>query len=451
MLAFVVGALATARPAQSEAAPAVPAAEPPLLTRFRIALDAVVARARPDGGWVFGTLPGERVHPHTDPLQFAERVAAPFGLADWDLVVMRSPGTPAGILALLTGHRLLGDDRYRAAAVRAGDLLIALQMRTGGWFSEMPARGPAGTWWFRWGVLRTAIDDDVTPGAIRALLALHEVTGARRYRAAAERGLAFLLDRQLPSGAWPLVARPRVKQMIWEDFEDRPTLNDGATTQTLVTLLMAARLLDRADLVPLARRAGDWIVRAQHAPPHAGWAQQYDADGTKPAPARRYERVALASWETRYAIDALVDLARATGDAAYCAPVAPAARWLAASANIARLLGALLRARLQPAALFQRAAASRRHADGSAPAVRLDGRLRHPRSPAAARRYAAWRGGRFARAGRSRPMPEPDRAPVRSDDRARSAPRDRVGGVGSRKPSCRARCRRTPAAFSNGR
>lgn len=312
-----------------EAAIAAPE-DPPLFARFRVALDEVVKRARPDGGWVFGALPGERVHPHTDPLQFAERVAKPFGLNDWDLIVMRSPGTPAAILTLLRGYRLLGDERYREAAVRAGDLLLALQMRTGGWFSEMPARGPFGTWWFRWGVLRTAIDDDVTPGAIRALLALHEVTGARRYRVAAEQGVAFLLDRQLESGAWPLVARPRVKQLIWEDFEDRPTLNDGTTTQALVTLLMAARVLDRPDLVTAARRAGDWIVQARSAEPQPGWAQQYDEQG-RPAPARRYERVALASWETRYAIDALIELAAATEDAAYCAPVAAAARWLARS------------------------------------------------------------------------------------------------------------------------
>ncbi len=300
------------------------------LEALRVALDQVVARARPDGGWVFGTLPGERVHPHTYPLKTAERLARPFGWNDWDLLAVRSPGTPTAVLALLDGYRLTGDDRYRATAVRAGDLLVAIQMRSGGWFSEMPVRGGGPAWWFTWSVLRTAIDDDVTPGAIRALTALWQVTGDPRHRAAAERGIAFLLDRQLRDGAWPLVARPRWKQWVYRDFEDKPTLNDGATTQTIVTLLAAARAFDRPELVAAARRGGDWIVSAQHPRPQAGWAQQYDEAGA-PAPARRYERVALASWETRHALTALLALAEATGDIAYCAPVEAAVRWLAQS------------------------------------------------------------------------------------------------------------------------
>jgi len=329
-VAVVVMVLGAERPSCADEPPLNIPDEPPIFAEYATALDAVLARERVDGGWVFHTQPGERVHPHTYPLRFAERVAAPFGLADWDIVVLRSPGTPAGILTLLNGYRLTGDERYLASARRAGDLLVALQMGSGGWFSEMPARGRFPVPWFTWTVLRTAIDDDVTPGAIRALLVLYQTTRQDAYRDAAERGIAFLVERQLPGGAWPLVARPQWKQMLYRDFEDQPTLNDGATTQSLTTLLMAARVLGRPELVKAARRAGDWIVAAQQAAPQAGWAQQYDEAG-KPAPARRYERIALASWETRYVIEALVELAEATGNAAYCTPVAPAARWLVAS------------------------------------------------------------------------------------------------------------------------
>ncbi|MCC6848830.1 MAG: hypothetical protein IT294_10045 [Deltaproteobacteria bacterium] len=323
MRAVLAAVLAVALARGADASARDPAASGEL----HVALDQLVARARPDGGWEFGELPGERVHPHTAPLKFAERVAAPFGLADWDLLAIRSPGTPTAILALVDGYRLTGDERYRATAARGADLLAAIQMRSGGWFSEMPVRGPALARWFTWTVLRTALDDDVTPGAIRALLAVWQLNGAPHLHAAAERGIAFLLDRQLADGAWPLVARPRWKQWVYRDFEDRPTLNDGATSQTIVTLLAAAAALDRPELVAAARRGGDWIARARHAPPQAGWAQQYDEGGV-PVAARRYERVALASWETRHALTALVALADATGDPAYCAPIAPAVRWL---------------------------------------------------------------------------------------------------------------------------
>ena len=292
-----------------------------------VTLDELVARARPDGGWTFGHLPGRRFRPHTSPLRFAEWLARPFGRADWDVVVLRSPGTPAAILSLLAGHRLTGRERYLETAVRAGDLLVAIQMPSGGWFSEMPVRGGAIAGWFRWTVRRSALDDDITPGAVRALLGLWESTHDPRYRTAAERGLGLLLERQLPGGAWPLVARPYWKQWLYRDFEDRPTLNDGATTQAIVTLLTAARVLGREDLLAAARRGGDWIIGAQRAAPQAGWAQQYDENG-HPAPARRYERIALASWESRYALDALVALTVATGDQRYCGPVTDAVRWL---------------------------------------------------------------------------------------------------------------------------
>jgi len=302
------------------------------LTRELVmALDSVLAHERAGGGWTFASAAGTRPAPNTVPLKIAERLAAPLGLARWDLVVLRSPGTPAAGLALLGGYRASGRADYLAAAERAGDLLVAIQMPSGGWFSEMPVEGRALAPWFAWAVRRTAVDDDVTPGATRFLLALWEATGERRYRDSAVRAVAFLVRAQLPDGAWPLVWRPGWKRVLWPTFEDLPTLNDGATTQTIETLLVAGRTLGRADLVVAARRGGEWLLRARRSPPQAGWAQQYDADGV-PAPARRFEPAALASWESRHAIDALLALAASTGDRRYCAPVEDAVRWLAGSA-----------------------------------------------------------------------------------------------------------------------
>ncbi len=299
------------------------------------ALDHLLGHERPAGAWTYetppGSPPGTRPPPWTDVLRLAERIAVPLGLASWDVVVVRSPGAPAGGLVLLGGYRVTGRATYLAAARRTGDLLVALQLPSGGWFSEMPAQGATLARWFALAFRRTTIDDDVTPGAVRLLLALAGTTGEARYRDAAARGVEFLLRTQRPDGAWPLVWRPWWERPFASRYEGYATLNDGATTATVDTLLVAARVLGRSDCLAAARRGGQWLVRAQGARPQAAWAQQYDARGM-PAPARPFEPAALAAWETRFALDTLLALAVATGDRAWCAPVPGAVDWLVRSA-----------------------------------------------------------------------------------------------------------------------
>lgn len=309
------------------ASSAASAPAPPDLAAFTATLDALLARERPGGGWSFEGAPGARPQPFTLVMQVAERVAAPLGLARWDLLVVRSPGTPAGGLLLVAGHRLTGRAAYLDGARRAGDLLVAVQLASGGWFSEMPVEGGELSPWFRWIALRTTLDDDVTPGAVRFLLALWERTGDPRYRAAAERGIDLLLRAQLPSGAWPHVWRPDWLRAVRASREDHPSLNDGLTPLIIETLLAAATTLDRPELIPPAARGGDWLLAVQQRPPRAGWAQQYD-DAGRPAGMRRFEPPALATWESRHAVDSLDALARATGDARWCEPALAAARWL---------------------------------------------------------------------------------------------------------------------------
>ena len=89
-----------------------------------------------------------------------------------DLVVMRSPGTPAAILALVDGYERSGRAAYLDSAKRAGDLLLRTQLPSGGWYSEMPVEGDHLARWFAATVRRTMLDDDVTTGGARALLAL---------------------------------------------------------------------------------------------------------------------------------------------------------------------------------------------------------------------------------------------------------------------------------------
>jgi hypothetical protein len=304
------------------------AAAPAAASERQAALDALVAEQRSYGGWVFAAPPGARPHPFTEIMQLAERLAAPFGLAKWDLVVLRSPGTPAAVLELLAGGIPERQDAYDAAARRAADLLVVIQLESGGWFSEMPLEDGQLVWWFRRLAWRATLDDDVTPGAIRALLATWERTRDERHRSAARRGLDLLHDAQLPSGAFPIVWRPPWLHRLHEAQEDAPSLNDGATPLAIETLLDAARTFRDPKHLEAATRAGDWLLSVQLGEPAPGWAQQYNTE-QRPAPGRRFEPAALATWETRHAVDALLALAEATGEGRYCAAAARAVRWLA--------------------------------------------------------------------------------------------------------------------------
>ncbi|HEY8515624.1 MAG TPA: pectate lyase, partial [Candidatus Binatia bacterium] len=246
--------------------------------------------------------------------------------------VLRSPGTPAAGLVLLAAYRVTGEPRLLDAARRAGDLLVATQLSSGGWASEMPVHGKRLAWWFRLLNRWTALDDDVTSGAARFLAELYDATGERSYRDAAERAFDLLLAAQLPEGGWPLTWRvPRFLRFVSPSFEDLPSTNDAATSGPIEALLVGARVLGRPDLLAAAERGGAWLLRVQGARPQAAWAQQYEADG-RPAPGRRFEPPGYAAWESREMLDALLALARATGDRRWCAAVPDAVGWFVRSA-----------------------------------------------------------------------------------------------------------------------
>ena len=299
------------------------------------ALEAMLDCERPQGGWIYRCDPRQRVAGFTGIMRRAEAVAAPLGLADWDLVVLRGPGTPAAGRLLIQAYRESENASYLRAARRTRELLVNCQLPSGGWFSEMPVHENQLAGWLRFLLpgtsFGTTLDDDVTPGAVRFLLALWEVTQQPRYRESVERAITLLLRAQLPSGAWPLTWRPTWRRWISPSFEDGPSLNDAATSSVIQALLDAARILKRPELLTAAQRGGDWFVHSQNPAPFAGWARQYDAAGL-PTTGRSFEPVALATWESRHVLDALHALAEATQDKRFCQPLNMAIDWLRQSA-----------------------------------------------------------------------------------------------------------------------
>jgi hypothetical protein len=296
-----------------------------------LAIEAMLECERPAGGWMYVCPPQSGSHGVTKVVNLGARLADTLNFEPWEVVVLRSPGTPAAGLFLLEAWEISGEPRYLEAARRSGDLLVELQLPSGGWFSEMPVRGSELAAWFRWYAPWATLDDDVTTGTTRLLLRLFEVTGEDRYRRSAIRALDLLLEAQLPSGAWPLTHRPTWIRAVSPSFEDLPSLNDGATASVIETLILGAEVLDRPDLLAAAVRGGDWLVASRFPAPMPGWAQQYDESG-RPVPGRRFEPVALATWESRLALDALLSLERAVGDGRYCEAVQEGLDWLEGAA-----------------------------------------------------------------------------------------------------------------------
>jgi len=311
---------------ERESTPAAAASE---LAR---AIDDVLACERPGGGWTYVCDPPGSPHGAVTKIVVrAGQVASLIGLASWDLLVLRSPGTPAAGLVLLGAYRATGDERALDAARRAGDVLVATQLDSGGWASEMPVHGKQVARWFRVLNRWSALDDDVTSGAARFLVELWSATGVAAYRDAATHAFDLLLAAQLEGGAWPLTWRePRFLNRLSPSFEDLPSTNDAATSGPIEALLVGARLLGRPDLRDAARRGGDWLLRVQGPATRAGWAQQYTPEGA-PAPGRRFEPAGFASWESREMLDALLALASEPGGARYCAALPAAVAWLVAS------------------------------------------------------------------------------------------------------------------------
>ncbi len=94
-----------------------------------------------------------------------------------------------GVLALTTAAKQGVDERARAAARRAADRVIALQLGDGGWPWLFDAeRGRVVERYEVYSVHQHAM-------APMALLELHELTGEDHYRAAAVRGLPWIHGR----------------------------------------------------------------------------------------------------------------------------------------------------------------------------------------------------------------------------------------------------------------
>ena len=273
-----------------------------------------------------------------------------------------------------------------AEARRIGDTILSFQIPSGGWSKNLamteprlrgqlyatanlpPTPQPEGDFdkplEEKWHYIGT-LDNDATNTEIHFLAELSAAFPGKdgdAYRAAALRGIEYLMKAQFPNGGWP---------QVWPlegGYHDAITFNDDAVTESAETLTLAAR----GKLSPLEKRddvfGGDVAagsqgpsedftfvpqavrVRAKAAadkalqcilatqlrlpwPDGKGtvltiWAQQNDPLTLKPVAARNYEPEALAASESASVVDYLMSLPNPSP--AVVASVDAAAAWFQA-------------------------------------------------------------------------------------------------------------------------
>ena len=305
------------------------------------------------------------------------------GIPDPDTIWIQPPGTPAVGEAFLDAYEATGNSLCSRAALDAAEALVRSQLHSGGWhyrahfapsarqeFSyrrnlegalvedptpEADLTGAGG--WFLWrqGKYRpenqTILDDDVTQSALRFLM---RVDAALKFQNetiqdSVRYGLDALLAAQYPNGGWsanfdrfPLfspsesdfpikqASYPESWSRTWPKAYDGPYVtNDNLQANAIYTLIRAVEIY--GDREPRYRKAllqaGDFLLLSQMPDPQPAWAQQYNVT-MQPTWDRQFEPPAISGRESQEILDALIAVARATGEPRFLEPVPRAVAYL---------------------------------------------------------------------------------------------------------------------------
>ncbi|MCB1061782.1 MAG: polysaccharide lyase [Verrucomicrobiae bacterium] len=305
------------------------------------------------------------------------------GIPDVDTIWIQPPGTPAVGEAFLDAWEATGDPASSQAALAAAEALVRTQLQSGGWYyhghfdpearqkffyrrsltdelipdptPESDRTGKSG--WFLWkqGKYRerntTVFDDDVTQSALRFLM---RVDAALKFKHeaihdAVVHGLDAMVRAQYPNGGWSAnfdrypgtspstenftiikANYPETWSRTWPKAYDGPYVtNDSLMSNAVSTLIRAVEIY--GDQEPRYRetllRAGDFLILAQMPDPQPAWAQHY-TEAMQPTWDRAFEPPAISGHESQGILEALIDIARVTGEERFLEPVPKAVAYL---------------------------------------------------------------------------------------------------------------------------
>ena len=191
-----------------------------------------------------------------------------------------------------------------AEARRIADIVLRYQRPSGGWPKDIdmtaapdPARLAPGE------RPDSTIDNGATTTQMRLLVRVAQASGEAKYRAAAQRGLDYLLAAQYPNGGWPQFFPLR------DDYSRYITYNDNAMVNVMtlldeVALGRGAWAFTDADVRGRAKgaveRGVEIVLRSQVKVDGrlTAWCAQHDEVSLAPRKARTYEHPSLSGMET---------------------------------------------------------------------------------------------------------------------------------------------------------
>lgn len=272
------------------------------------------------------------------------------GKATADQIWVQPPGTPSVGLAFLKAYEATRDSYYLDAARDAAEALVYGQLASGGWTNSVDFN-PRGDRVAQYrngkgrGKNNSTLDDDITQSAIRFLMHFDKTVQFQPgpIHDSVKAALDALLAAQFPNGGFPQVWTGPVKprpivaanypEYDWRtegkvrNYWDMYTLNDGLAGTVSATLIDADAIYHDPRYRSALVRLGDFLLLAQMPDPQPAWAQQYN-ERMQPIWARRFEPPAVTGGESQDAMETLLRIHRATGDAKYLAPIPRALDYL---------------------------------------------------------------------------------------------------------------------------
>jgi len=259
------------------------------------------------------------------------------------MIWLQPPGTSSMGHLYLDAYHATGDEYYYRAAEQVASALMWGQHPSGGWNYIIDFAGDRSLrdWYatvgknawrleeFQHYYGNATFDDQTTTDAAQFLLRLYVEKLDSRYRAPVDRAIAFVVDSQYPVGGWPqrFPLSHEFSKKNLADYSSYLTFNDDVAWENISFLLLCYQVLGDQRLLDPINRGMSFFLVSQQGSPNPGWSLQYTLD-LKPAAARTYEPLSLATHTTASNLEHLITFYELTGDTRYLARVPEGIDWL---------------------------------------------------------------------------------------------------------------------------